>query len=201
MLENRDYTLIIDKSGSMATRDMPNGKSRWEAAQESTFAIASKLEQMDPDGLTLYTFSSKHIRYENVVSSKVADIWKENEPMGGTELHTVLEDAFADFLARKKTGSLKANGDFIVVVTDGEPSDHHAVSRAIIGFTKKLDSDKECGIQFVQIGKDLGATRFLKALDEDLERQGAKFDIVGTVTVEEAENMPFVEILLKAING
>lgn len=201
MLENRDYTLIVDKSGSMSTKDMPNGKTRWEAAQESTFAMASKMETLDPDGLTLYVFSGNHKRYENVTSSKVADIWKENEPMGGTELHTVLKHAFDDFLARKKKGDLKANGDFIVVVTDGEPSDQAAVSRNIIDFTKKLDSDKECGICFIQIGKDAGATRFLKDLDEGLERQGAKYDIVGTVTVDEAENTPFAEILLKAING
>ena len=30
MLENRDYTLIIDKSGSMSTNDQAGGKSRWE---------------------------------------------------------------------------------------------------------------------------------------------------------------------------
>ena len=40
MLENRDYTLIIDKSGSMATPDQKGGRSRWVAAQESTLALA-----------------------------------------------------------------------------------------------------------------------------------------------------------------
>ena len=30
MLENRDYTLIIDKSGSMSTKDRPGGASRWQ---------------------------------------------------------------------------------------------------------------------------------------------------------------------------
>ena len=201
MLENRDYTLIVDKSGSMSTRDMPGGKTRWEAAQESTFAIASKIETMDPDGLTIYTFSSAFKRYENVTSGKVADIWKENDPMGSTELDTVLKHAFDDFLVRRKNNTLKPNGDFIIVVTDGEPNDRGAVARAIIDLTKKIDSDKEIGICFVQIGKDQGALKFLKQLDDDLEKQGAKFDIVGTVTLEEAEKTPLVEILLKAING
>jgi hypothetical protein len=36
MLENRDYTLIIDRSSSMSTLDQPGGKSRWAAIQEST---------------------------------------------------------------------------------------------------------------------------------------------------------------------
>ena len=33
ILENRDYTLMIDKSSSMATSDTPDGKTRWEIAQ------------------------------------------------------------------------------------------------------------------------------------------------------------------------
>lgn len=56
MLENRDYTLIIDKSGSMATPDQKGGRNRWVTAQESTLALASKCEQFDPDGITLYVF-------------------------------------------------------------------------------------------------------------------------------------------------
>lgn len=47
MLENRDYTLIIDKSGSMSLTDQPGGQSRWVAMQESTLALASKCEQLD----------------------------------------------------------------------------------------------------------------------------------------------------------
>lgn len=42
MVENRDYTLIIDRSGSMSTLDQPGGKSRWAVIQESTLALARK---------------------------------------------------------------------------------------------------------------------------------------------------------------
>jgi hypothetical protein len=64
MLENRDYTLIIDKSGSMATKDKPGGSSRWQIMQESTLALASKCEELDPDGMTIYLFSGKFKRYD-----------------------------------------------------------------------------------------------------------------------------------------
>lgn len=33
MIQNRDYTLILDMSGSMATEDQAGGLSRWAAAQ------------------------------------------------------------------------------------------------------------------------------------------------------------------------
>ncbi|MBA4450098.1 hypothetical protein FHK94_10850, partial [Cylindrospermopsis raciborskii CS-506_D] len=59
MLNDRDYTLIIDKSGSMSTRDQRGGKTRWEIAQESTIALARKCEEFDPDGITVYVFSGR----------------------------------------------------------------------------------------------------------------------------------------------
>lgn len=55
MLDQRDCTLIIDKSGSMSIKDRAGGKSRWNAMQESTLALASKCEEVDPDGITVYT--------------------------------------------------------------------------------------------------------------------------------------------------
>jgi hypothetical protein len=81
-VQDRDYTLVIDKSGSMSTPDQAGGRSRWDAAQESTLALARKCEQFDPDGITVYLFSSRFRRYDNVTSSKVAQIFQENDPAG-----------------------------------------------------------------------------------------------------------------------
>lgn len=198
MLENRDYTIIIDKSGSMATADM-NGKSRWEAAKESTFAIAAKCEKLDPDGLTLYLFSSNFKKYDNVTSGKVNDVWAENEPNGGTALDAVLKDALAGFAARKKAGQLKENGEIIVVVTDGEPNDQSAVAKVIIEGSKALDKDEELAILFCQIGNDSGATKFLEYLDDGLAAKGAKFDIVDTIKFSDMENTTITEMLEKAL--
>jgi hypothetical protein len=75
MLENRDYTLIIDKSGSMSIKDQSGGPSRWQIMQESTLALASKCEEFDPDGITVYLFSGKFKRYENVTAEKVGTIF------------------------------------------------------------------------------------------------------------------------------
>ena len=66
MLKNRDYTIIIDKSGSMYTKDQAGGKSRWALMQESTIALANKCEELDPDGMTVYVFFGRFKRYDNV---------------------------------------------------------------------------------------------------------------------------------------
>ena len=199
IISNRDYTLIIDKSASMSTNDLPEGKTRWEAAQESALALAKECEQNDPDGITVYLFSGPFRRYDNVTSDKVSKIYEENEPMGGTDLASVLLDATENYFERKAKGEAKDNGETFVVITDGEPDDCKAVMRVIIEASQKIDRDEEMGISLIQVGKDRKATAFLKALDDRLESAGAKFDIVDTVTVDDMQGMSLSEVLLNAL--
>lgn len=199
VLENRDYTLMIDKSSSMATSDQPDGKTRWEIAQESTVALAKKCEEIDPDGITVYLFSGRFRRYDNVTSDKVAKIYEENEPMGRTDLASVLQDGLDNFFQRRATNQTKANGETFLVITDGAPSDHKAVIRIIIDASQRIDRDEELAISLIQVGRDKQATAFLKALDDQLQSSGAKFDIVDTITVDDMQDMSLTDVLLKAI--
>ncbi|MGH1392765.1 MAG: vWA domain-containing protein [Trichormus sp.] len=199
MLDNRDYTLIIDKSGSMATPDQKGGRNRWTTAQESTLALASKCEQFDPDGITVYVFSGRFKRYENVTAAKVAQIFMENDPSGTTDLAAVLKHATDDYFQRKTSGQTKPNGETILVVTDGEPDDRKAVMKVIIEASRRMDRDEELAISFIQVGKDAQATRFLKVLDDELQSAGAKFDICDTITMEDMEDLSLSEVLLNAI--
>jgi uncharacterized protein YegL len=208
ILKNRDYTLIIDQSGSMWKKDDQDRekergvvRSRWEVMEESTFALASKCEQLDTDGITVCTFSDGFQRYENVTASKVEDIFEDNEPFGNTDLAGVLQDALQNYFQRKERGQAKANGEIIVVVTDGKPDDEMAVAKTIIEATKKIDKEEELAISFIQIGYEKGAADFLKFLDDDLQKKGAKFDIVDTLSMEEIKKrkLTMKDILLNAI--
>lgn len=200
LVENRDYTLIIDKSGSMYTSDLPvPEKTRWEAAQESTLALARTCEKIDPDGITVYLFSGRFRRYDNVTSDKVLQVYAENEPMGRTDLAAVLQDALDNYFERKQRGEAKPNGETFLVITDGEPDDGKAVMRVIIEATNKIERDEEIGISLIQVGKDRKATAYLKALDDQLGQAGAKFDIVDTITIDQMENMSLTEVLMNAL--
>ncbi|MFM7791953.1 MAG: hypothetical protein ACKO90_28870, partial [Microcystis panniformis] len=138
-------------------------------------------------------------RYDNVTSDKVTRIYQENEPMGRTDLAAVLQDALDNYFQRKTAGKTKPNGETILVITDGEPDDRKAVMRQIIEASRKLDSDQELAISLIQVGNDRQATEFLKALDDQLESAGAKFDIVDTITIDDMEDMTLAEVLLNAI--
>ncbi|MGL5807952.1 MAG: vWA domain-containing protein [Xenococcaceae cyanobacterium] len=196
-VQDRDYTLIIDKSGSMSTTDRSSTKTRWDVAQESTLALARKCEQLDADGITVYLFSSRFRRYDNVTSDKVTQIYQENEPMGRTDLAGVLQDAIDNYFVRKAQG--QAKGETILVITDGEPDDRKAVMRTIVDASRQLDRDEELAISLIQVGNDPIATQFLKALDDQLENAGAKFDIVDTITIEDMEELTLSEVLLNAV--
>lgn len=199
-MKDRDYTLILDKSGSMSTPDQQGGRSRWEIAQESTLALARKCEQFDPDGITVYVFSGKFKRYDDVTSAKVAQIFQENDPAGTTNLAAVLQDAVNNYFQRKAAGQTKLNGETILVITDGEPDDRRAVFEVIITATRQMERDEELAISMIQVGSDSQATKFLKALDDQLQGVGAKFDICDTVTLDDLEDMSLADVLMNAIN-
>jgi uncharacterized protein with von Willebrand factor type A (vWA) domain len=195
-IANRDYTLILDKSGSMSTPDC-GGKSRWYYAKESTLALARKCEQFDPDGITVYAFSGRFRRYDNVTSSRVEQIFMENDPIGTTNLAGVLQDAINHYFQHRSTS--QQAGETILVVTDGEPDDRKAVIEVIIQATQKMERDEELAISFIQVGNDAGATAFLKALDDQLEGVGAKFDICDTITFDDMGDMSLADVLMSAI--
>ena len=199
MMSDRDYTLIIDKSGSMSTPDQAGGRSRWQIAEESTIALARKCEEFDPDGITVYVFSGRFKRYENVTAAKVAQIFQENDPSGTTNLASVLQDALNNYFQRKAAGTTKLNGETILVITDGEPDDRKAVFEIIIRATQQMEKDEELGISMIQVGSDPQATKFLKALDDQLQSVGAKFDICDTVTLDDLEDMSLADVLMNAI--
>lgn len=198
IVTNRDYTVIIDKSGSLTTDD-GTGKTRWQIAQESTIALAQKCDEIDPDGITIYLYSGRFRRYDNVTADKIREIYAQNEPMGKSDLKSVLQDALGNYFQRKAQGEAKPNGETMLIITDGVPDEPKEIIRLIIDATHKIDRDEELGISFIQIGKDKKATEYFQALDDLLQKAGAKFDIVDTITIDDMEEMNLTQVLLNAL--
>ncbi len=197
-LANLDVEFLLDKSGSMGTKDCANGKkTRWEYGKETLEALANAAQKHDPDGIVVTVFARNFRTYEGVKSGgdKITAIYKENEPMGGTDTAKALKSRLDAYFARKSTGEAKSL--VLFVMTDGAPDDEKSVADVIIEASKKLDRDDEVAISFVQVGKDDDATRFLKSLDDELTSKGAKFDIVDTLPVDEVENLSVQELIEK----
>ena len=192
-ISNRDYVVVIDKSGSMTSRDCPGNRTRWEYCQESVQALTEKVCSYDPDGVDLYFFSSSFSKTENVNGSKVAELFKAQTPMGSTMFAPVLADIFKSHFAKS------ARPTTVLFITDGEANDPAETCKEIIKASNKIEVDAELAISFIQIGKDISAQIFLKKMDDDLQGAGAKFDIVDTITMTDMENRSLEETLFNAI--
>jgi uncharacterized protein with von Willebrand factor type A (vWA) domain len=180
--------------------------SLWKEAKAAVQKLAPFACQADPDGITLYLFSSpmsQHPRYPNIKDPhEVERIFQKVSPGGTTDLTGVVRQAFEEHFSKYKTSSYGAPmlGTTILVITDGVPDNKDSLKKEIIATANKIRADEELSITFAQIGRDKDATKFLKVLDDDLQKQGAKYDIVDHLTVDEMDGMSFEQIINHSID-
>lgn len=189
-LTEYDFIVVVDKSGSMGTEDMPGNRSRWDHMQETATAFTRDVCKLDSDGIGLVLFSGTSIVAKD--GCKVADVeqaFRENHPGGSTPLAEALSAAL-------KLAGKSAKKDFIIVFTDGTPDDKAAAAKVIRDQSNSQETDDACTILFVQVGRDTAATAYLQKLDDDLG--GCKFDIVDAKTMEQAEKFPTTAALIEA---
>jgi hypothetical protein len=199
-LLNRDYTLLVDRSGSMSDPvKKGSNKTRWNAAEEGCVAVARKINEFDPDGITVYTFANHFKRQDNVGPEQVKTVFATQQPNGGTGTAEALSDAIENYFTRKKAGKAQPNGESFFVVTDGLPNDEDAVAKVITKAAARLEKSSEMSITFIQVGEDQHARDYLKRLDDDLEREGAKYDIVDTITMDDLGDKDLTQALSDAI--
>lgn len=192
-LSEYDFIAVIDASGSMGTEDMPGGKSRWQYMQETAESFCRDLNKIDGDGIGVVMFSGSNIQsFDGVTEAKVREIFQQRSPRSSTPLAEALTEAM-------KLAGKSDKKDFIIVFTDGEPDDKAAAAKVIVDASNKQETDDALTILFVQVGRDPGATAYLKQLDDNLT--GAKFDIVDAKTMDEAEKFATTaELIVAAIN-
>lgn len=193
ILQEYDFVVVVDRSGSMSTEDAPGNKSRWEYMQETVGAFARDLNKLDSDGIGLVTFGGSKITVDDgVTPAKVDEVFQTNRASGSTPLAEALTAAL-------KLAGKSDKKDFIVVFTDGVPDDKAAAAKVIIDAANKQETDDALTILFVQVGNDTQAAAYLKSLDDDLT--SAKFDIVDAKTLAEVEAFSSTaELILHAIN-
>lgn len=198
-LKKYDFIVLVDKSGSMSTPDCPGGKSRWDYAQENVLAIARECQKYDDNGITVGTFANKLKLYENVTdgSGMLEKIFSENQPGGSTDTAGAVSHVIQEYLDSK--GSDTSKPIICVVITDGVPDSEGDLVKVIVNATKKIDSREEIGLEFVQIGKDPHAHDFLDRLDNHLTAEGAKLDIVNTVTADDLGDKLISDVLIASL--
>jgi Mg-chelatase subunit ChlD len=187
-LSEYDFIVVIDKSGSMSETDC-NGRSRWDAVQESALSFTRDVQALDSDGIGLVIFGNVVEAHDGVTADKLKEVFANHSPRGSTPLAEALTAAL-------KLAGKSDKKDFILVFTDGVPDDKAAAAQVIRQASNGLETDDGLTILFVQVGHSPEATSYLKSLDDDLT--GCKFDIVDAKTVKEAEAFATTAALVEA---
>jgi len=199
-LEKRDYTLIVDRSQSMAMPADKGGRSRWELMQASTLELATYCEHFDPDGIAIYLFADDFQRYDRITSDHIGELFKDRKPAGKANLGAVLKDATDRYFERRAMERSQPNGETILVVTGGDiVNPLLEITRILVNASNQLSHEEELAIELIRVGADARAAEFFRMLDDELQASGAKYDICDTVTLEDMEEISLTDVLLRAI--
>lgn len=186
------FIVAFDISGSMQTKDCPGPTTRFEYVKETMFVFIAEAAKWDPDGVSFYAFNNRLTELPDVTSvddikAKIATL----KPGGGTATHLPITAAFAE---HTKKGSEQT---FLMMFTDGEPSEPDLVKKAIIDITNKVKDEKEFRISILTVGERTPALdKWLTDLDDHLT--DAKYDIVD---IEKLEDVDFEQAVANAIEG
>jgi Mg-chelatase subunit ChlD len=190
------YNIVIgvDFSGSMTSPYKDT--TRINYVKEAICAFARWAEEFDSDGLTIITFATE-ATIQNGVKADMLDAIFANRPNGSTNLLAAIYELGKFHAAAEKP-------TVALFFTDGEPNGgeqgREGVAKALIGISNTLNADEDFAISFIQVGDDAGAAAFLSHLDDGLQSKGAKFDVVDTITQEQAETMTLPQIIAKTLN-
>ncbi|KAJ4402710.1 hypothetical protein N0V85_005256 [Neurospora sp. IMI 360204] len=209
LLSKFDVVFLLDDTGSMveATEAAPssNGncetmeRSKWDEMIESLRYIVDIVTHYDRDGVDVHFFCNEDkdefgIQDGQRVLDLLTNEVSPDEIGGGTfiaeRLWTILTayiDRFENY--RRRMGERapppeKPKMLNLIVITDGAADDKDAVEEVIVDAARRLDElralPNQVGIQFLQIGKDEAASRWLKKLDDDLNEKHRIRDMVDT---------------------
>lgn len=220
-LDNVDAVVFIDKSGSM--NEPYKQMTRWQAGRESITVLALEMAKHDDDGITVVPFSADFEIEDGVTPDRVEQIFSQYSPGGGTYLAPPLQAVIDHFLPAKPQTASERKGFFsklfggsteseslkyvrmspkkqvfIAIYTDGAASDENKVIEVIIDATKRINSRRDLGILFIQVGNDPAATQFLQHLNSGLEGSVADFDIVAVTNLEDLEELSTEETIKMA---
>jgi len=197
-LRQFDTVCLIDDSGSMSG-------SRWKETAAALAAIIPITTYYDKDGVDLYFLNHRdHPSHMNITSpDQVMRIFNQVSPQGATPTGQKLKGILKPYLDRYEKQRNTTKPLNIIVITDGVPTDD--VESVIVQAAKrldKLDADlSQVGIQFFQVGNDVGATEALSELDDVLKSEYNVRDMVDTVPwMGSLQGDQMLKVVLGAVN-
>ncbi|KIY52614.1 hypothetical protein FISHEDRAFT_12588, partial [Fistulina hepatica ATCC 64428] len=211
-LAEYDIVIIMDDSGSMLLGD------RWQQAN-----LLTMVTKFDSDGVDIHFLNARenaaplqrNVKNGESVRRLFSLVWPTTATPIGERLDAILDDYLTKVEQTRFTeASAKIKPINVIVITDGIPTDTGDMvpEKVIVRAAERLDRgrfpESQVGIQFVQVGTDKGAHKYLKDLDDNLVRwcsDGRMRDIVDTTPCstlrdEKLSKETLLKIILGSIN-
>lgn len=175
-----DIIYIVDDSSSMSWEEKNSRIVPWPHARNALVSFATICSAWDQDGQDIY-FINVNEPVLRASPKQIEQAFNLRTPYGGTNMGRRLQQVASNYFAHYQPGITKPVN--VIAITDGQFTDDAVgVIRWIVD---KLDQLKappnQFGIQFVQIGADKAARKYLEKLDDELSQGGFRRDIVDTV--------------------
>jgi Mg-chelatase subunit ChlD len=181
VLENHDLGLIVDRSGSMSTRDCPGGLSRWDWCCQEATQLAEAASQAS-SSIDASIFNVSYLTYKHISPAQIPQIFATNQPAGGTEPAYALMEQMEDYFNSKRAKPLT-----IVIVTDGLPNNCRNIAQVLQDESKKIKYQGEITITFLLIGTEVDDVRLRSMIGlapNSTVKNGGFVDIVNFSELE-----------------
>ena len=176
------FIIALDISGSMGNTDCPGDMSRIDYTLETIKTFVAEADKWDADGVSFYPFGATVHAYRDMKAVDIDAKLKNIKLEGATMTHLAVAAAYKEHKEKNNEQT------FLMIFTDGEPSDHDKLKQAIIDVTKDVKDEKEFEIVFITVGvRSPALAQFLTDLDDNLKSMGAKYDIVSCFKLEDVD--------------
>jgi hypothetical protein len=198
VLRNYDVELIIDRTGSMSEIDGTGEQTKFEWCRDQVRNFVGLMWKYN-HGINITVFNTDFHTFYNCTPGKVEQIYTEFTPEGRTDLVDPLMSRLNAIRGAQKKGGPPT---LIAVIHDGlpnVPADPRAVNEALINFSRTLDDPNQILITFLQIGETFDGRDFCIDLDDNLVKEGAKYDFIDTCTFPELKKVGLAKALVEAL--
>jgi len=194
-LKQYDIALLIDASGSMDSQLEGTSESKWQWCRDQIYSFAQEAQTLGSGPFDFCTFNTSEQLKQNCTAAEARTIMTMLQPENGTDLSTPLERLLSARLQKAHNRPY-----LVVIVSDGMPNGGAPVEQVVINTARKLKSDKDLRILFLQIGNDSSGQILADYLDNDLVMEGAPFDIVSSIESNDLVELGLRRGLVAAMN-
>ncbi|MCJ1383089.1 hypothetical protein MMC17_006202 [Xylographa soralifera] len=204
-LDAWDVIFVIDDTSSMdtaadsvaASKTKERVTTRWDVLVRGMQYIANIAASHDDDGVDVFFLCSSKLNKTNVkdgreILERLNRVDLEANA-GGTYFEPALSPILSSYSLRyRRYFEARNAGQLveppkpmnIIVLTDGGANDPNQTQKLLVRVARELDAmwapSYQLGIQFVQVGDDPQATKYLKILDDQLEKMHDVRDMIDT---------------------